>query len=105
MKGSTKDLLQIQGVQGFVLTDGRNVQVKLPSTHPLSGAKERFKRLHQELGRKGARPGNTVEILLDNVLITLFFSGSTMLAVLASPDVNQALLRITGRLIIAGSPG
>jgi hypothetical protein len=101
MKGTTKDLLQIPGVQGFAVVDGKGVYLKLPSRHPFSHSKDRFMRLYEELSIKGARPGNTAEILLDNMLFTLFFSGPTMLAVLSDPEVNQALLRMTGRVIIA----
>jgi hypothetical protein len=38
---------------------------------------------------------------LDDVLLTVFLSGRTMLMVLSSLRVNQALLRMTGKLIIA----
>jgi hypothetical protein len=57
--------------------------------------------LYKDLISDNDRPGNTVEILLDDVLLTVFLSGSTMLMVLSSLRVNQALLRMTGKLIIA----
>lgn len=77
------------------------MQIKLPGKHKFSGAKDRFMILYKDLISDNDRPGNTVEILLDDVLLTVFLSGSTMLMVLSSLRVNQALLRMTGKLIIA----
>ncbi|MGD0819631.1 MAG: hypothetical protein ACLQDF_12120 [Desulfomonilia bacterium] len=77
------------------------MQIKLPGKHKFSGAKDRLMILYKDLISDNDRPGNTVEILLDDVLLTVFLSGSTMLMVLSSLRVNQALLRMTGKLIIA----
>ena len=101
MKGSIKDLLQIPGVQGYIMGQGKGMQIKLPGKHKFSGAKDRLMILYNDLISDNDRPGNTVEILLDDVLLTVFLSGSTMLMVLSSLRVNQALLRMTGKLIIA----
>ena len=101
MKGSIKDLLQIPGVQGYIIGQGKGMQIKLPAKHKFSGAKDRLMILYKDLISDNGRPGNTIEILLDDVLLTVFLSGSTMLMVLSSLRVNQALLRMTGKLIIA----
>ena len=101
MKGSIKDLLQIPGVQGYIIGQEKGMQIKLPSKHKFSGAKDRLMILYKDLMSNNDRPGNTVEILLDDVLLTVFLSGNTMLMVLSNLKVNQALLRMTGKLIIA----
>ncbi len=77
------------------------MQIKLPAKNKFSGAKERLWLLYQDLVGDNNRPGNTVEILLDDVLLTVFLSGTTMLMVVSSLRANQALLRMTGKLIIA----
>lgn len=101
MKGTIKDLLQIPGVQGYVIAQGKNIQIKLPAKHKLSTAKEQLTLLYNDLTLNVKRPGNTVEILLEDILLTAFLSGGTMLMVISSLRVNQALLRMTGKLIIA----
>jgi hypothetical protein len=101
MKGSIKDLLQIPGVQGYIIAQGKSMQIKLPAKNKFSGAKDRLWLLYHDLMEGNSRPGNTVEILLEDVLLTIFLSGETMLMVVSSLRVNQALLRMTGKLIIA----
>jgi hypothetical protein len=101
MKGSIKDLLQISGVHGYIIAQGKSMQVKLPSKHIFSGAKDRLWLLYKDLTEGHNRPGNTLEILLDDMLLTVFLAESTMLLVMSSLRVNQALLRMTGKLIIA----
>lgn len=101
MKGTIKDLLQIPGVQGYIIAQDNSVQIKLPAKHRFASAKEQMILLYNDLVRNDQRPGNTVEILLKDLLLTAFISGGTMLLVISSLQVNQALLRMTGRLIIA----
>jgi hypothetical protein len=101
MKGSIKDLLQIPGVQGYIIAQGKSMQIKLPAKNKFSGAKDRLWLLYHDLIGDNNRPGNTVEILLEDVLLTIFLSGETMLIVVSSLRANQALLRMTGKLIIA----
>ena len=101
MKGAIKDLLQIPGVQGYIIAQGKSMQIKLPSKNKFSGAKDKLWLLYHDLIGDNVRPGNTVEILLDDVLLTVFLSGDTMLMVVSSLRANQALLRMTGKLIIA----
>jgi hypothetical protein len=101
MKGTIKDLLQIPGVHGYIIVQGKTVQIKLPAKHKFADAKERVMLVYNALSDPGKRPGNTVEVLLDDVLLTAFLAGNTMLMVLSGLRVNQALLRMTGRLIIA----
>ena len=101
MKGSIKDLLQIPGVQGYIIAQGKSMQIKLPAKNKFSGAKDELWLLYHDLIGDNSRPGNTVEILLDDVLLTIFLSGETMLVVVSSLRANQALLRMTGKLIIA----
>jgi len=103
MKGSTtKDLMQIPGVQGYAVVDDKSVQIRLPSKHPLASDRERFRRIRRDLAGDGPRLGHTIEIILDDMMMTLFLSGGLMLAVMSSLRVNQALLRMTGRLVLAG---
>ncbi|MGC9325493.1 MAG: hypothetical protein ACP5G0_12190 [Desulfomonilia bacterium] len=101
MKGSIKDLLKISGVHGYAIAQDKSVQIKLPSKHPLAGAKEQLKTLYDDLAGTQSRPGNVVEIFLENLLLTVFLNGSMMLTVFSSPQVNQALVRMTGKLLIA----
>lgn len=101
MKGTIKDLLQIPGVQGYVIAQGKSIQIKLPAKHKFAAAKEQLMILYNDLLLNEKRPGNTVEILLEDVLLTAFLSGGTMLMVISSLRVNQALLRMTGKLIIS----
>jgi hypothetical protein len=101
MKGSIKDLLQIPGVHGYITVQGKTMQIKLPSKHTFSGAKDRIWLLYKDLMEHQSRPGNTVEIVLEDLLLTIFITGNTMLIALSSLRANQALLRMTGKLIIA----
>lgn len=101
MKGTIKDLLKISGVQGYALATRKNVQIKLPSMHLFANAKDRIKLLYDHLAQERKRPGNIIEIFLEDMVLTIFMSGTTMLMVLSSPKVNPALLRITGKLVIA----
>lgn len=101
MKGSIKDLLQIPGVHGYITAQGKSMQIKLPAKHKFTNDKDRLWLLYKELINHHERPGNTVEIALDDMLLTIFLTGTTMLMVLSSLRANQALLRMTGKLIIA----
>jgi hypothetical protein len=101
MKGTIKDLLQIPGVQGYITVQGKTMQIKLPAKHTFTGAKDRIWLLYKDLMEHDSRPGNTVEIMLDDMLTTIFITGNLMLIVLSSLRANQALLRMTGKLIIA----
>lgn len=93
--------MQIPGVQGYIIAQGKSMQIKLPSKHKFNGAKDRLWLLYRDLMENNHRPGNTVEILLDDMLLTVFLTGNTMLVVLSGLRTNQALLRMTGKLIIA----
>lgn len=101
MKGTIKDLLKISGVQGYIIASQKNVQIKLPSAHRFSGAKDRIKLLYDDLIQSQKRPGNTIEIFLDDLTLTVFINGMIMLMVLSSPRTNLALVRMTGKLVIA----
>ncbi len=101
MKGTIKDLIKLSGVQGYVVVNQKSVQMKLPSMHRFAGSKERIKRLYDDLVLAKKRPGNIVEIFLDDTVLTIFINGTIMLIVLSSPKVNLALVRMTGKLVIA----
>lgn len=101
MKGTIKDLLKVSGVQGYILASQKSIQVKLPSKHRLAGAKDRIKLLYDNLVQADKRPGNTVELFLDDMVMTIFISGTNMLMVLSTAQVNLALVRMTGKLVIA----
>lgn len=101
MKGTIKDLLKVSGVQGYIIASHKNIQIKLPSMHRLAGAKDRIKLLYDDLMQAKKRPGNTIEVFLDDMVMTIFISGTTMLIVLSSALVNLALVRMTGKLVVA----
>jgi hypothetical protein len=101
MKGTIKDLLKVSGVQGYIIANQKGIQIKLPSMHRLSGAKDRIKILYDDLVGAKKRPGNTVEVFLDDMVMTIFVSGTTMLIVLSNALVNLALVRMTGKLVVA----
>lgn len=101
MKGTVKDLLKVSGVHGYALVRDKSIQIKLPSKHRFSGAKDSIMRLYQNIVPVQKRPGNIVEIYLEDMVLTMFVSGITMLMVISSTRVNLALLRMTGKLVIA----
>ncbi len=77
------------------------MQIKLPSKHRFAGAKKQIKLLYEDLMQTPKRPGNTMEIFFDDLVLTVFTNGITMLMVLSSTRVNLALVRMTGKLVIA----
>ena len=101
MKKSIKDLLKIPGVHGFVLTHDNKVQIKLPSKHPFTAGKEQFQRLYSVLNSSQQRPGNVVEVFLEDLTLTMFLNGRMILTVVSSPQVNHAFVRMTGKLLVA----
>ncbi|HNY66293.1 MAG TPA: hypothetical protein PKM41_12735 [Deltaproteobacteria bacterium] len=101
MKGTIKDLLKVSGVHGYVIASPKGVQIKLPSKHPLAGTKDRFKALYDELVKSGKRPGNTIEVLWEDMVLTAFISGTASLMVVSAHNVNLALVRMTGKLVMA----
>ncbi|HDP25480.1 MAG TPA: hypothetical protein ENN34_08540 [Deltaproteobacteria bacterium] len=101
MKKSIKDLLKIPGVHGYVISQDKRVQIKLPSKHPFAGAKEQFQELYAALALTQQRPGNIVEIFLEDLTLTVFPNTDRMLTVVSSSQVNQAFVRMTGKLLIA----
>jgi hypothetical protein len=101
MKGTIKDLLKISGVHGYAIARDKNMQIKLPSKHRFAGAKNQIKLLYDGLVQAPKRPGNTMEIFFEDLVLTVFLSGMTMLMVLSSTRVNLALVRMTGKLVIA----
>jgi len=101
MKGTIKDLLNITGVQGYIIAAGKNIQIKVPSRPNLSAIKDRLMDLYRELIETDKRPGNTIEIYMDDAIITIFLSGTVMLLVVSQSTTNMALLRMTGKLVAA----
>jgi hypothetical protein len=101
MKGTIKDLIKLSGVQGYIVANQKSIQMKLPSMHRFAGSKDRIKQLYEDLVQTKKRPGNIVEIFLDDMVLTIFINGMIMLVVLSSPRVNLALVRMTGKLVIA----
>ncbi|HHO76122.1 MAG TPA: hypothetical protein ENN05_06800 [Deltaproteobacteria bacterium] len=101
MKGTIKDLLKVSGVHGYALIQDKSIQIKLPSKHKFSGSKESIKMLYDNLVPVEKRPGNVVEIFLEDMVLTIFVNGTIMLVVISSTRVNLALLRMTGKLVIA----
>ena len=101
MKGTIKDLLKVSGVHGYIVAREKNIQIKLPSRHKFSGAKDRIRLLYDTLTNEKSRPGNIVEIHLEDMVLTIFISRTTMLMVMSSLRANLALLRMTGKLVLA----
>jgi len=101
MRGTIKDILHITGVQGYIIVTEKNIQIKLPSKHKLARAKDRIRRLYNDLADEKQRPGNVVEIYLKDMIVTVFMNKTTMLLVLSSQRVNLALLRMTGKLTLS----
>ena len=101
MKGTIKDLLKVSGVHGYIIAREKNIQIKLPSKHKFSGAKSHISLLYESLVPVKDRPGNVVEIYLEDMVLTIFISGITMLMVMSSMRVNLSLLRMTGKLVLA----
>ncbi len=101
MNGSIKDLLKIPGVHGYVIAKGKNIQIKLPSRHRFAASKDRIRLLYEEAMGDSRRPGNMVEIYTEDMVLTMYFSGDVMLMVISSRRTNLALLRMTGKLVLA----
>jgi hypothetical protein len=101
MKGTIKDLLKVSGVHGYIIAREKNIQIKLPSKHKFADAKNTIRSLYENLVPQKNRPGNVVEIFLEDMVLTIFISGMTMLMVMSSMRVNHALLRMTGKLVLA----
>lgn len=101
MNASIKDLLKIEGVHGYALVDAKSAQIKLPSKHRLADGKRFFINLRRQLLEESDRPGNVIEVYLDDMILTIFLARATMLATVSSRRTNQALLRMTGKLVTA----
>jgi hypothetical protein len=101
MKGTIKDLLKVSGVHGYVIAGPKGIQIKLPSKHLLAGAKDRFKIIYDNLVQAPKRPGNTVEVIWEDMVLTIFVNGSAALMVISGNNVNMALVRMTGKLVMA----
>lgn len=101
MKGTIKDLLKISGVYGYSIARGNTLQVKLPSKHRFAESKQRIRQLYESLMAEPNKPGNVIEIYLEDIVLTIFLSGSTMLMVISNGLTNLALLRMTGKLVLA----
>jgi hypothetical protein len=101
MKGTIKDLLKVSGVHGYVIASPKGIQIKLPSKHLLANAKDRFKTVYSELAGAKKRPGNTVEVVWEDLVLTIFMSGANSLMVVSGFNVNMALVRMTGKLVMA----
>lgn len=102
MKGSIKDLLNIKGVEGYIIATGKNIRIKVPSKHQLQDGKKHIRDLYKEVMKDEERPSNIIEIYLEDALFTIFISESTMMIVLSQKETNPAVLRMTGKLVIAG---
>jgi len=101
MSAPIKDLLKIEGVHGYAVADAKSTQIKLPSRHPLAGGKNFFTDLRRQLVEESDRPGNLIEIYLDDMVLTSFINRSTMLTAVSSRRANLALVRMTGKLVSA----
>ncbi len=100
MKGSIKDLLKISGVHGYAIVRGKNISIKLPSRHKFAKAKPLMNNLYQQLNTP-ERPGNIIELYIDDMIMTVFMAKNMMLVIFLSSHTNLALLRMTGKLVLA----
>jgi hypothetical protein len=48
------------------------------------------------------RPGNIIEVYLEEAMVTIFINGSTIMMILSKKDTSPAVLRMTGKFVIAG---
>lgn len=102
MKGTIKDLLNINGVEGYVIITNKTMQIKIPSKYKTRNTKKQFGDLYKNIMEEKERPGNIIEVYLEDVMVTIFINGSTTMMVLSKKGTNQAVLRMTGKLVIAG---
>ena len=102
MKGTIKDLLNIYGVEGYVITTNKTIQIKIPSKYKTQNTKKQFRDLYKNIMEEKERPGNIIEVYLEDVVVTIFINGSTIMMVLSKKGANSAVLRMTGKLVIAG---
>jgi hypothetical protein len=98
MKGSIKEVLNIPGVQGYIVAGRNGVQVKLPSKFSIPDARERFTRLLNDLADDRNRPNSLIEIFTGSMAVVIFCSASPVLIVVTSNIANLPLIRIRGKL-------
>ncbi|MEA2101916.1 MAG: hypothetical protein U9P80_05000 [Thermodesulfobacteriota bacterium] len=101
MKGTIKELLKAPGVQGYVIIRPKGIQIKLPAKYRVTDAKKRLRNFYDGLMDRDDLPGNILELYTDNMVIVSCISRNTMLMVFSSRTTNMAILRMTGKLVLA----
>jgi hypothetical protein len=101
MKGTIKDLLNIPGVQGYILAEMNNIQIKLPAKFNISNAKEHILKMYKDLVNEKNKPGNIIEIFTLGMAVIVFCSATPLLMVVTNNTANISLIRIKGKLVYA----
>jgi len=101
MKGTIKDILNIQGVQGYIIAGNSNIQIKLPSKFNISDSKDRISRLVADISKEKNIPGGIIEIFTNDLTLVVFCSSLPVLIVITSNVASLPLVRITGKLVYA----
>jgi hypothetical protein len=101
MKVTIKDLLNITGVQGYILAGRKNIQVKLPSKFNITSIKEHIPKMYKDLMDEKNEPGNIIEIFTLEIAVIVFCSAMPLLIVVTNNAANIPLIRITGKLVHA----
>ena len=101
MKGTIKDLLNIPGVQGYILAGKNNIQVKLPAKFNITSAKEHIPKMYKDILNEKNKPGNIIEIFSLGMAVIVFCSAMPLLIVVTNNTANIPLIRIKGKLVYA----
>ena len=101
MKGKIKDLLKISGVRGYAIANRRKIQIKIPVEYRSSDLKERIKNLYSDINKNEKKPGDVIEVYMEDLVITIFLNKVLMMMVISDKTTNLNLLRIIGKLVIA----
>ena len=101
MKATIKDLLNIPGVQGYILAEINNIQIKLPAKFNITNAKEHIQQMYKDILNEKNKPGNIIEIFTLGMAVIVFCSAKSILIVVTNNTSNIPLIRIKGKLVYA----
>ncbi len=101
MEGTIKELLRIPGVRGYAIVTAKKMRIKFPVEYKSRDLKDRFKQLYDDVMDGDKRPGDIVEVCMEDMDITMFINKDLMFLVLSNKITNNTLLRMMGRLISA----
>jgi hypothetical protein len=101
MKGAIKDLLNIPGVQGYILAEMNNIQIKLPAKFNTLSAKEHISKMHKDILNQKNKPCNIIEIFTSGMAVIVFCSATPILIVVTDNTAGIPIIRIKGKLVHA----